>query len=158
MNVEPIRNYIEPLRKTIEVACPPELAFEIFTARIHTWWPLATHSIGQERARTCAIEPRVGGRVYEVHDDGRAVWGTVLAFEPPSRLLVTWHPGREPGTAQEVEVRFVPSAHGTRVELEHRNWQAYGRDAAEAREGYDNGWQGVLHDHFAAACLREAHG
>jgi hypothetical protein len=35
----------------------------VFTEGINTWWPLKTHSIGEDRAESVRIEPRVGGLV-----------------------------------------------------------------------------------------------
>lgn len=145
MSIEPIQPYLEPIRRTLSVPRSPAEAFAVFTEGLGRWWPLAQYSISQARARTCVIEPRVGGMVYEVSDEGtRHVWGTVLDWEPPRRFVMTWHPGREPETAQEVEVRFVRDGEGTRVELEHRGWQMLGTAAAETREGYDQGWNTVL--------------
>jgi uncharacterized protein YndB with AHSA1/START domain len=91
------------------------------------------------------FEERVGGHIYEVDADGGAsTWGTVLEWDAPSRVRFTWHPGREPDTAQEVEIRFAPSARGTTLELVHTGWEVLGRDAAKARRGYSIGWIPVL--------------
>jgi hypothetical protein len=43
-----------------------------------------------------------------------------------------------------VEIRFVLEGDATRVELEHRGWDRLGDEAAEARDGYDSGWDLVL--------------
>jgi uncharacterized protein YndB with AHSA1/START domain len=154
MSVVPIRPFLEPLRKSVTVRRTPAEAFEIFTARLERWWPLARFSIFQEQAASCGFEPRVGGAVYEVSAAGeRRTWGTLLAWEPPQRLVMTWHPGRDPDTAQEVELRFTAVAGGTRVDLEHRGWQSLGEQAAESREGYDHGWPAVLSE-YAAECSR----
>jgi hypothetical protein len=153
--VERIEQYLEPLRKTVTVSCSLEHAFEVFTGRIGSWWPLSKYSIGLERARDCSIEPRVGGEVFETNDDGaRFPWGRVVAWEPPRRFAMTWHPGREADTAQEVEVRFVEAPEGTRVELEHRGWAVLGDKAAQARESYSGGWDHVLGACYVAACSR----
>jgi len=144
-DVESLQPYFEPLRKSVRVARPVAEAFALFTQHMGTWWPLASHSICAERAAGCGIEPRVGGMVYEERDDGeRFEWGRVLAWEPPHRVVVTWYPGREPDTSQEVEFRFVPDAGGTRLELEHRGWSQFGPGAREARQGYSSGWDFVL--------------
>ena len=76
----------------------------------------------------------------------------MLAWEPPARLVVTWHPGRDPKDATELEIRFVPVEGGTRVELEHRGWARLGAEAGEMRRGYDRGWASVFEEAFAAAC------
>jgi uncharacterized protein YndB with AHSA1/START domain len=153
MSLEPIGPYLEPVRKAVTVSRPPAEAFEIFTAGFGRWWPLQRFSIGQEHAVSCAIEPRVGGEIYEVRDDGvRFPWGRVLVWEPPQRFVMTWHPGREPEVAQEVEVRFVAAGSGARVELEHRNWLRVGPDARKLRDEYAGGWESVLGKHFVDAC------
>ena len=153
MSVEPIQPYLEPLRKSVSVARPPAEAFRIFTERIASWWPLQAYSISEARATSCAIEPRLGGMVYEVRDDGeRFEWGRVLAWEPPHRLLMSWRPGHDAESAQELELRFSAEGRGTRVELEHRGWQKLGPRAAEARGAYEGGWETVLGRHFVEAC------
>ena len=152
MSVEPIAPYLEPLRKAVSVGQPPAEAFRIFTEEIARWWPLAAFSVSEARAASCRIEPRVGGEVYEVRDDGeRFAWGRVLSWDPPRRFAMTWHPGADPETAQEVELRFEPEGSGTRVELEHRGWQQAGALARELREIYDGGWESVLRKSYLEA-------
>jgi uncharacterized protein YndB with AHSA1/START domain len=152
--VEPIAAYLEPLLKSVTVRRTPDEAFEIFTAGLAGWWPLGEYSVFGDRARSCGIEAFVGGELFEVSDAGeRCAWGRVLVWEPPRRFVVTWHPGRAPETAQEVEVRFLAEGAGaTRVELEHRGWAKLGERAAETRRGYEQGWDAVLGRHYAAAC------
>lgn len=143
---------LPPVRASVIVRRSVDEAFRLFTEQIDTWWPLATHSVGRGRAVACRVEGRVGGRLYETLDDGsEAEWGEVLTWEPPRRLVFTWHPGRDRGTAQEVEVRFSPVDGGTRVDLEHRGWEAYGEGAAKARSEYESGWAHVLGERFVRA-------
>lgn len=92
------RVQLAPLRKEVRVPQGIHEAFRLFTEEIGSWWPLASHSVGGERSRSVEVETRVGGRIVEVFtdDDGRdatAVWGTVVAWDPPHRLRITWHPG-----------------------------------------------------------------
>ncbi len=144
---------IEPVRKSVVVPLTPQRTFALFTEGMGRWWPLASHSIAQERAVSCAIEPRPGGAVYEVRDDGeRCAWGEVRVWEPPNRFVMTWHPGRDAALAQEVEVRFSPIPEGTRVDLEHRGWEILAERAEAARASYDGGWELVFRDRFVAAC------
>jgi uncharacterized protein YndB with AHSA1/START domain len=136
------------VQKTVTVARPPEEAFALFTDGLASWWPLATHSIFKDRATTAVVEGRVGGRLYELNVDGKeGIWGTVRIWEPPHRVVYSWHPGRGEETAQEVEVRFLPASGGTRVEVEHRGWER----APEKRAGYHEGWDVVLGRYVAAA-------
>ena len=81
------------------------------------------------------FEPQVGGRIFEEHVDGRRFqWGRVLEWEPPRRVKFTFHPSRDPATAQDVEVRFVPDGGGTRLELVTTKWENWGPKAARARQ------------------------
>jgi uncharacterized protein YndB with AHSA1/START domain len=127
----------EAIRKTVLLDFTPEEAFELFTARIASWWPVRTHSYGGEDVKNVVLESGVGGRLYEVTADGEQDWGSVLAWEPPSRLLLDWQIGEARGT--EVEVTFAPEGPGSRVVLQHRGFAA---DLPRGR--YDEGWDTVL--------------
>ncbi len=143
---------LPPVLKRITVRGTPEQAFDLFTAGMARWWPLATHSVGQGEAVTCAVEPRVGGRLFETDRAGaESVWGTVLVWEPPARLVFTWHPGRDAETAQTVEVTFTAEGAQTVLRLEHRDWYRTGAGAARLRNRYDRGWDTVLGPYAAAA-------
>jgi uncharacterized protein YndB with AHSA1/START domain len=136
---------LEDIRKEISVECQVEHAFETFTAGIAAWWPLRTHSVGEERAESVEVEPRQGGRVIERIEGGeRCVWADVLVWDPPHRLVLSWYPGRGPEEATEVEVRFEPDGERTRVELVHRGWGRIPSRGAAARASYDGGWTPVL--------------
>lgn len=136
---------LPPIVRTISVSWAPEAAFQRFTSDFERWWPRSTHSIGGERVERVVFECRAGGRIFEQHADGRRfAWGEVQAWEPPRRVQFTWHPSREPASAQRVEVRFHPEGSGTRVELVSSGWENWGRGAKGARRGYDVGWSYVL--------------
>jgi hypothetical protein len=139
---------LEPVRQSLEVAAPAAAAFRIWTEDIARWWPLATHSVGQADARGCAIEGRVGGRIYESTQAGAEhVWGTITLWDPPRRLAHSWHPGRTAADATTVEVTFTPLAdRRTRLDLEHRGWPA---EAAARRAEYDRGWAALLRNDYA---------
>lgn len=137
-----------PIHKTLLVPLPVEKAFALFTAGLDSWWPYETHSIGGEKVETAVLEERVGGRWYERHSDGEEhEWGTVTAWDPPSRFAVDWQVSPNV-LGSEVEVRFTPEGDETRVELEHRGWEQCG---PEARENYAGGWDYVLGKFAAAA-------
>jgi uncharacterized protein YndB with AHSA1/START domain len=144
-----------PVRKTIIVNVPQERAFEVFTSRVGTWWP-KSHHIAKAEMADAIIEPRQGGRWYEKGIDGSECdWGKVLAWEPPSRVVLSWHlNGKfvvDETVESAVDVRFVAvGAHTTRVELEHR---ITATDAEEIRVAVDspNGWTGLLAAYAAAA-------
>jgi hypothetical protein len=140
--------------KAVEVRCSAAHAFEVFTARIADWWPLATHSLGagldDRDAVSCAVEPRVGGRIYEVLDDGGEFeWGRVVGWRPGELLALDWNPSLTARPPTRVEVRFTATGADTcQVELTHRGFEAW-VDAADDRDSYDAGWAGTL-QRFAA--------
>ncbi len=136
-----------PIRKSVTVSAPPEKAFRRFTAEMASWWPLASHSVGQRDTETVTMEGRPGGRIVERIRGGReCVWGTITAWEPPRRVAFTWHPGDDPARAQDVEVRFTPQGEGsaTRVDLEHEGFERLGALAKRAHRGYPLGWAYAL--------------
>ena len=143
---------IEPVRRSMTVQAPQERAFAVFTEGIGTWWPLASYAIGSQPAVTAVLEGHEGGRWFERAADGtECEWGRVVAWEPPSRIVLTWAIDADwrpnPGVASEVEVRFTPVGDGaTRVELEHRRLEAFAARAQEMRGLFDSpgGWNGLL--------------
>jgi uncharacterized protein YndB with AHSA1/START domain len=145
------------VRKVSMVAAPPVVAWRVFTERMGTWWPLAVYKIGKVNAVDAVIEPRVGGRWYECGDDGSTCdWGSVLVWEPPSRLVLSWDVSADwqydPELKTEIEIRFIAVGEdGTRVELEHRKLDRYGARRDEMRRIFDTeGDWGRLLAMFAA--------
>jgi uncharacterized protein YndB with AHSA1/START domain len=139
-----------PVRKSIKVAAPPERAFEVFTGGIGRWWP-KSHKIGPADLDRPVIEPREGGRWYELDVDGsECEIGKVAVWEPPHRLVLIWQLTPEftydPHLVTEVEVTFTPDGDGTLVELEHRDLERMGEKAEAMRETVSGpgGWPGLL--------------
>ena len=140
------------VEKSVTVSVPVERAFEVFTAEIGTWWPLRTHAVDTERSETVIMEGRVGGRLYERTPSGEEhVWGTLVAWEPPNRIVYSWHPGRGEETAQEVEITFSPEGEGTRVDIRHYGWEKLGDRLEETIASYNEGWDKVIAVYARAA-------
>lgn len=139
------------VRREVTVTAPAERAFTVFTDGFGRWWP-PSHHLGGE-LDTVVIEGRRGGRWYERGPDGRELdWGAVLVWEPPRRLVLSWHLDGEweldpdPDHASEVEVTFTETPEGTRVVLEHRHFERNRTPAALSRDGVSSagGWSAVL--------------
>ena len=140
------------VEKSVTVSVPVERAFEVFTAEIGTWWPLRTHAVDTERSETVVMEGRVGGRLYERTPSGEEhVWGTLVAWEPPNRIVYSWHPGRGEETAQVVEITFGPEGEGTRVDIRHYGWEKLGDRLEETVASYNEGWDKVIAVYARAA-------
>ena len=136
----PATEALAPLEFELVVPCDPARAFDYFTRDIASWWPLESHSCSEDEAAWIAFEPRAGGGLVETTPGGDAHrWGTVTAWEPGRRVAFTWHPGRDPSTAQAVEVAFRAHPSGTRVTLVHGGWDALGERAASTRTNYAAG-------------------
>ena len=140
---------IAPVRKSIRVNVNADRAFDIFTSGIGRWWP-HDHGIGK-KPFTPVIETRLGGRWYELAEDGTQTnIGKIVAWEPPTRFVVTWDINSQwkPDTtaSSEVEIKFIPDgANATRVELEHRKFEQLGAEPGEAmRKSVDGGWPAML--------------
>lgn len=144
------------VRKSVRVQAPQPVAWRVFTEQMGTWWPLQNYKIGKAKAVDAVVEPRVGGRWYEVGEDGSTCdWGSVLAWEPHSRLVLSWDITADwqydPNLKTEIELRFVPDGKNvTRVELEHRRLDRYGARRDEMRRVFDTeGDWGKLLEMFA---------
>lgn len=129
-----------PIRREVLVDAAPEAAFEIFTAGLGRWWPLAAgKGVYCDGTVTFAdgqiIERSAGGQ--------RALWGTVTRWEPPAVVAFTWHPGREADRTSQVEVTFTAAGAQTLVRLTHSGWETFD-DPAAMRAEYDKGWPTVL--------------
>ena len=136
------------------VEVPVERAFTAFTEEMETWWDPKHHLIEIERM---VVEPRVGGRIYDVGVDGsECQWSRVLAYEPPHRFVfswdisVEWQIETDHSKTSEVEVRFIEEAPSrTRVELEHRNLDRHDAGWEQMREAVGSGWRNL--DDYAKA-------
>ena len=152
---------MEPVRKEVVVEAPPERAFRVFTDKFNAWWP-RDHHIGKVEMEKAILEPRAGGRWYEVGVDGsQCDWGKVLVWDPPKRLVMAWQLNHEwqydPALVTELELRFTPvGPMQTRVELEHRNLERFGEHAGKMRDalGSAQGWMTHL-ALFAEAAKQE---
>jgi hypothetical protein len=138
---------IEPIRKTRVVPIEQAAAFELFTAGMGRWWPVATHSIAASDGVDVVFDGRIGGIITEIAPSGEAhVWAEVIAWDPPNRFAISWHPSVGPTAASIVDVRFRSVNGGTQVDLEHRGWEELGAvEGVALRDGYTPGWDLVLH-------------
>jgi uncharacterized protein YndB with AHSA1/START domain len=143
---------IEPIRLSFEVGCPADRAFEIWTADIDRWWP-ADHTVTGSDDLLVVLEPRRGGRIFERTPAGvEHDWGQVTVWEPPDRLAYSWHLRADRADATEVEIRFADAGEGrTRIDIEHRGWEALGARGEAARNGNHAGWATLLPSYIARA-------
>jgi uncharacterized protein YndB with AHSA1/START domain/uncharacterized protein YciI len=128
---------MKPLHRQVVVRAGAGEAFHAFTGLIGSWWPMENHSV----YGTGSVAAFRDGKLIETGPDGEeSVWGTVLAWEPPRLIELTWHPGRAAADAGEVRVSFEPvTEKQTMVTVTHSGWQSLAQ-----RDNYKNGWPAVL--------------
>ena len=133
------------VRQQIVVEAEVDRAFRVFTEQMDKIKPREHNMLGVDIAET-VFEPRAGGRIFDRGTDGsECEWASVLAYEPPDRVVFSWNVSphwqveADPARRSEVEVRFIAEGPArTRVELEHRHLDRHG-----------DGWEG-LRDGVAA--------
>jgi uncharacterized protein YndB with AHSA1/START domain len=140
---------VPPVIREVVVAAPVDSCFTTFVEGFGTWWP-PEHHIGDRTVVDVLIEPVVGGRCYDVDTDGgQCHWGTVLAIEPPHRLVLAWHIqgdwtiDHDPAHQSEIEVTFTAlDARRTELRLEHAHLERHGDGADGIRHGVEGagGW------------------
>lgn len=141
------------IRESLSVDAPRERAFSVFTEGLDSWFPREYNLLAVEiEERT--FEPHEGGRIYDRGTDGsECVWGKVLAYDPPKRVVFVWaitphwQIADDNAKVSEVEVRFTAeSPERTLVELEHRHLERHGEGWEQLRESLtaEGGWAWCL--------------
>ena len=148
---------LDPIRKTIEVPCNREKAFNVFVNEVNNWWPLDKNTVsamGGEVAKRVVIEPNQDGKVYEIgHDDTEHHWGTFKTYDPHDSISMDFHMGLPPESASLVEVWFTALGDDrTRVELTQSNWEGFGDMAETMRSGYGSSWGLIFEEAYKEAC------
>jgi len=107
---------------SVFVDAPPDIAFEVFTEQIDTWWRHGLKfRVGGRGTSVLHLESRLGGRLFEtLGDDHVAQTGTVTAWDPPRSLQIEWRGVNfAPHEKTTLSVDFEPRRGGTQVTLVH---------------------------------------
>ena len=147
-------------KRTMLVNVPIERAFKVFTEKMGAWWP-ASHHVGGTPFKDILMDRRTGGRWYEINAEGQeCIWGSVLAWEPPNRVVLSWHlqpdwsVNMDMARSSEVSMEFVSEGpEKTRLEFEHRHLERHGAgwEKMRAEVGSDGGWPMILELYLKAA-------
>jgi len=150
---------IAPVVRERTVNASVDTCFRVFVDGFDSWWP-PEHHLGDRTIVRFAIEPFVGGRCYDVDTDGvECQWGTVLALDPPRRLVLAWHiqgdwtVDLDPARQSEIEVTFVADGpERTVVRLEHGRLDRHTLPEGVGRGvSGDGGWSFIV-DRFLDRC------
>lgn len=151
---------VPDVRKSVTVDAPVDRAFAVFVERPIEWWP-ADHVFVADR-RSITIEPRAGGRYYETGADGTEIaWGTIVEFDAPRRIAMTWRVGAgwqpvpDDEAASVIEVEFAAvGPDRTEVSLTHAQLHRHGPAAARIHAALDGPSPGDTLAQFAAVVAR----
>jgi hypothetical protein len=134
-----VSDSLEPHRHTLDLACDPERAFDVFTFGMGDWWDPA-YTPDAATFSGIVVEPYVGGTVATQHGEEQFPFGEVTAWEPGVRFAQTFTLAMDRSHPSELEVRFEAVGDGCRVMLEHGGWT---HDNADYREKYGD-WPHLL--------------
>ena len=137
------------VRRSVVVEAPVERAFAFFTNDIGEWWDPDKHLL-EEPLAEMIFQTHVGGHIIDRGvNGGENRWGTVLVFDPPTKVVFSWDIDlgwqieTNPARRSEVHVTFSAAGDGrTLVELEHRHLDRHGdgwetmRDAVDSPKGW----------------------
>lgn len=135
-----------PIVLELSLTCTPSRAFEVFTARMGSWWD-PQYTGNPDTFTTITIDPRLRGQITERHSDGAEHdWGEVLAWDPPARVAFSFTLAQDRTFPTVVRATFVPSDGGTQFTFEHDGWTEHNA----AARGKFGDWAYLL-DRFAKA-------
>lgn len=143
---------LDPIVRSVSLRCSVEEAFDVWTHRIHLWWPVARISLSRDPNTRVIMEGRVGGRLFERTKNGREHdWGRIIRWEPPRRIVYEWFLQADPTKASEIDVTFRGQEDGTTtVVVEHGRWEHAAEDVAEEHRrcvAAPEGWTGILDEY-----------
>jgi uncharacterized protein YndB with AHSA1/START domain len=151
---------IPDVRRSITVPAPAGEAFRIYTECAAEWLPAGHTFI--ENPRVIAMEPWVGGRFYERGADGTEISrGTILRWEPPRRVVLTWrigpnwHPVFDDEGASRIEAEFVPAGpETTELVLTYTELHRHGEFGEQLRSAIESSASGGTLEQYAAVVAR----
>jgi uncharacterized protein YndB with AHSA1/START domain len=155
---------VSDVRKTITVPAPVEMAFAVYVERPGEWLP-PEHAFVRGGSDV-VIEGRLGGRFYERGSDrSEVVRGTILAWDPPYRLTVTWRIGlgwrpiSDDEHASRITVEFTPTGNNTtEVAFTYSELYRHGEMAGQVHAALAAPGPGESLQRYAEAVARHATG
>jgi uncharacterized protein YndB with AHSA1/START domain len=131
---------LQPIRVDRRLPVAAETAFAAFSDGIGAWWDPA-YSANADTFSGAVMENRVGGRIYGVHTDlGEVSWGSIVAWEPGTRLAWSWTLAQNRDHPSLLEVAFEPDPGGSVLRLSHGGWN---EDNAASRHKFGD-WPHIL--------------
>jgi uncharacterized protein YndB with AHSA1/START domain len=130
----------------VELAADPEKIYDALTKEIAAWWGPPYSCV--ERPLDLILEGTIGGRFYEIGEDGDAyLWGVVTAKKPNQLLELTGSCGMNGLVHGVYTYELAPGASGTQLRLKHA---AIGDVSEQTRADWESGWQDLLGNRLKA--------
>lgn len=128
------------VEQEVFIQAAPAQVFAALTTTPAAWWG-APYLI-TDNPKTIKLEPRVGGRFFEVSNDGGGyLWAVVTAFRPGAALELTGPLGMANAVHSVLNLQVEAKDAGTIVKLSHR---AMGEISPEQQANYNAGWQDLI--------------
>jgi len=129
----------------IEIAASAEAVWSSLTTGIGEWWP-AQFYVGTSPKRF-ALEPHVGGRVFEDWGDGEgALFGNVIAYDENRMLQWAGDMSADYGGPARTVTTFRLTAREDGTTLLSFRDTPFGRLGENVLEGLEHGWKWLLAD------------
>jgi uncharacterized protein YndB with AHSA1/START domain len=130
---------IDITEEVVIKAAPPRV-FNAVTKEIAAWW--GAPYLYTKLAKNVVLEPKLGGRVYEVWGTGQGrLWGTITQIRKNEWIEITGTIGMKGAVQGIVSFSLEPKGESTLVTLTHH---AIGQIGDEIKSGYVTGWNDLL--------------
>ncbi|MGK2740132.1 SRPBCC domain-containing protein [Tepidicaulis sp. LMO-SS28] len=121
------------VRVSIEIAVAPDELFQIFVEDVDLWWKRGpSHRFFPPWEGTLRFEKNGETRLVQQDEENpkrRHVIGKVLVWQPGTHLAFEFRlPNFSPEQVTRVDVAFMPTETGTRLELLHTGWETLPAD------------------------------
>jgi uncharacterized protein YndB with AHSA1/START domain len=158
----PAQPDVPDVPKSITVPASIQTAFAVYVERPGEWLP-PEHAFIRGDSEV-VIEPHLGGRFYERGTDGNEITrGTILAWDPPYGLTVTWRigPGWRPVPddehASRIAIEFAPTGDdATEVTFTYCELHRLGEMAGQVHAALSAPGPGESLQRYAEAVARHA--
>jgi DNA-binding transcriptional ArsR family regulator/uncharacterized protein YndB with AHSA1/START domain len=142
----PALNAIQ-IEQEVRIEAPPNRVFEALTQNVSAWW--GAPYLYNQQATDIVLEPRVGGRMFEVWgqskekpEDEGALWAVVTAIERNKQLTLSGPMGMNGAVSGHIAYMLEPAGkNATTLKLSHR---VIGEVTEETRQNYSFGWTDLL--------------
>src|SRR5690242_9747625 len=119
METMPLSAHRIEIRVGVSLAAAPDKVYEALTKDLAAWWGPPYSCV--EAPLDLILEGTIGGRFYEIGEDGDAyLWGVVTGKKPNQLLELTGACGMNGLVHGVYTYELAPGPEGTQLRLTHR--------------------------------------